>query len=379
MALWIILAIMTAIAALFVLIPIMRAGTSGQPVGNPDIHVYADQLAEVDRDLERGTIAADEAVAARTEIARRILKADASPRGAAIARPFRGRAGAAVVVALAIPAVSLGLYARLGQPAMPDEPLLARKAKAIEKKSPEELIAMLDAQLAANPLDVKGWDLAGPIYLRMGRFDDAVTAFRTGIKLAGENAERLLGLGQALTATAQGVVTSEARAAFEAVTRLAPNLPMPKMYLALALSQDGKLAESADAWKKVIASAQPGEPWIGAARKELAAVEEKIAQGKGTPPLPGAPGDSPVAATDAPAAAPNPSGMIEAMVARLSERLDRQGGTAEDWGRLVKSYMVLGRKDAAKAALYKAHQALASDKAAIDALDAEARALGVPL
>jgi len=347
---------MTAFAALVVLVPMLARRRAVASVGRRDIVVYADQLAEVDRDFQRGLIDAAEQVATRTEIGRRILRADAAGR----TQPTSGGKPvvAAVLVCLAIPALSFGLYALLGSPTLPDEPLVTRKTVPVDQLSPEALIAKLDERLAANPNDLKGWDVAGPIYLRVGRYGDAANAFRTAIRLGGADAPRQAGLGEALTADAQGVVTAEARGAFEAASTLDPKFPLPKMYLALALSQDGRLQDSVDAWKAVIALGRGYEPWVGAARKELADVEAKLAAETG---LPGAPADAPAdaAAPASPAAADDPGAqaMIQSMVARLKDRLDAQGGTPEDWGRLIRSYLVLGRNDDAKAAFAKAKTA----------------------
>ena len=49
------------------------------------------------------------------------------------------------------------------------------------------------------------------------------------------------------------------------------------------------------------------------------------------------------------------------MLERLSERLQRDGSDVEGWLRLVRSYMVLGEADKARAAVADARRALAGD------------------
>jgi cytochrome c-type biogenesis protein CcmH len=375
MGLWIILCLMTVAAAIVVVVPILRARGNAQPANAREIAVYADQLDEVRRDLQRGLIGETELVAARTEIGRRILRADQAGK-AAFRADGRSRLFGAILVCLVIPAVSIGLYVDLGSPSLPDQPLAERKTAPIENLSPDELVARLDQQLAANPNDVRGWDIAGPIYMRMGRFADAVNAFQTAIRLGGPDLRRESGLGEALTSSAQGVVTSEARAAFEAAAKLAPESPMPKMYLALALSQDGRLQESADAWKRIIASAPGNEPWAQAARRELQDVESKLAERNGTATA----AIAPPATASAPQSAAVSNGeqsMIEGMVSRLQQRLDTRGGTPEDWGRLIKSYLVLGRTDDAKAAYTKAKLAFNTNPTAAAALSSIVTELGL--
>ena len=92
-----------------------------------DLAVYKDQLAEVDRDLARGTITQAEAEAARTEIARRLLAADRGGEGdasspAPAAAPGRAARVLAVVLTLAVPVAALTFYLAEGSPASPANP-----------------------------------------------------------------------------------------------------------------------------------------------------------------------------------------------------------------------------------------------------------------
>jgi cytochrome c-type biogenesis protein CcmH len=69
--------------------------------------------------------------------------------------------------------------------------------------------------------------------------------------------------------------------------------------------------------------------------------------------------------------------MIQGMVERLSERLHRDGGDVEEWLRLVRSYMVLGQTDKARAAVVDARRALAGDTTKLRRLDDLLRGLGL--
>ena len=69
--------------------------------------------------------------------------------------------------------------------------------------------------------------------------------------------------------------------------------------------------------------------------------------------------------------------MIRGMVARLSERLNREGSDVEGWLRLVRSYMVLGETDKARAAVVDARRALAGDPAKLQRLDDLVKGLGI--
>lgn len=391
--LWIILAAMTAIAALAVLGPMARARQTSLSAADRDLAVYKDQLAEIDRDLERGVIGLREAEAGRTEISRRILKAargGAAEAGAGSGR--RGRIGA-IVAAVGLPAVALGVYLSTGAPDLPDQPLSERLAARPEQADIDNLVARVESHLMQNPEDGRGWEVLAPVYLRLNRPADAAQAFRNAIRTLGTSPRRQSGLGEALTVVAGGIVTAEARAAFEAALAAEPGLVAARMYLNLALTQEGRHAEAVAAWRTMIAGAEADAPWLPTARRELAAAE--IAGGLSPSGQPAPAGQAGTSPPDKAAAAPGPSAddvaaaagmapedrtrMIEGMVARLSERLDQGGGSVDEWSRLIRSLAVLGRKDEARAAALKAREAVKSSADDLARIDDLSKGLGLAL
>jgi cytochrome c-type biogenesis protein CcmH len=65
------------------------------------------------------------------------------------------------------------------------------------------------------------------------------------------------------------------------------------------------------------------------------------------------------------------------MVARLDARLHQDGSDVDGWIKLVRSYLVLGEPDKARATLTDARNALKADADKLRRLDAGARSLGV--
>src|SRR5947199_9701466 len=118
MALWLVLALMTAAAIFAVLWPLGRVRT---PVaaGN-DVAVYRDQLDEIARDRAAGLIGEAEAEAARVEVSRRLIAAADAVHGDPSVPGGRLRRRIAAVVALiVIPVFAAGLYLTLGAPECP--------------------------------------------------------------------------------------------------------------------------------------------------------------------------------------------------------------------------------------------------------------------
>ena len=192
--------------------------------------------------------------------------ANGAPSSAATRRRWRRRA-VAVVALVVLPFGAAGLYLALGSPSLPDQPLAPRLAAARGTQSVDGLIAQVEAHLERNPEDGRGWEVIAPIYLRLGRFDDAVKARRNALRLNGRTAEREAALGEALVLAANGVVTAEAKAAFERRSRSMRSNVQARYFLGLAAEQDGDRAQAAATWRALIEAAPPDAPWIDFVRR----------------------------------------------------------------------------------------------------------------
>jgi cytochrome c-type biogenesis protein CcmH len=121
---------MAAVAALF-LLALIRARADLASAADFDLKVYRDQLAEIDRDLARGTLPVDEADRLRTEVSRRLLEADRTAQSSSRIGSTGGIAAAAALMLVLIGA-SYWAYTRLGAPGYPDLPLAHRFAMSEE-------------------------------------------------------------------------------------------------------------------------------------------------------------------------------------------------------------------------------------------------------
>ena len=199
----------------------------------------------------------------------------------------------------------------------------------------------VEANLARNPNDGTGWEVIAPVYLRLGRFDDAVQARKKSLALNGESATRQADLGEAEAAAADGIVTADARASFQRAVVLDPHEPKARYFPGLAAEQDGKSEDAASMWRRLLADAPPDAPWASFVRELLAR-------------LTGAPSNEPGPTASDVAAAGNMSDqarreMISSMVMRLANRLRDHGADVDGWVRLVRAYTVLGDRDKARA------------------------------
>jgi cytochrome c-type biogenesis protein CcmH len=205
--------------------------------------------------------------------------------------------------------------------------------------------------------------------MRLGRYDDAVKARRNSLRLLGPNAEREADLGEALTGAQNGIVTVEAREAFERALRLDPRDVRSRYFLGLAAEQDGRPKEASAVWRTLLAEASPDAPWAGFVRESLTRVDPGAAA-----VLPGPTADDVAAASEMSPEQRNT--MVRAMVSRLAERLKQDGADVEGWLRLLRAYMVLGDTEQARAAAADARRALAGEPDKLERVDELVKGLG---
>ena len=147
-----------------------------------DVALHRAQLAELDRELEEGRIAAPEHAAARLEVQRRLLAAadqkDTPPT----------RAGRALLVAalILVPLAAEGLYLIDGHPELPDASAARDPgATAQEAADADKLITTLRQRLTEldpkTDLAAQGYLLLGNAEASRGRLPEAAAAWRQSL------------------------------------------------------------------------------------------------------------------------------------------------------------------------------------------------------
>ena len=349
MMFWVLAAVLTVAATISLLVPLARTVSRQDDTREHDAEVYYDQLREIDRDIDAGLIAEEEAEYARAEVGRRLLKATAGSSNSRSGASLSSAARYVVIVFLPVMAV-IG-YLAIGKPGMPAQPLAARiQAPASEETDLTKLVAQAESHLANNPGDGRGWDVLAPIYLNLGRAEDSEIAYRKAISLLGSTAPRQAGLGRALFAKSGGIVTADAQAAFQAAEDLEPGNPLSSFFLALGLAQEGNFAGAKLAFEKLAANSPPDAPWMPQVRAHLEGIDANLALAGEAAPGP----DEEDVAAAMEMSPDDRMAMIGAMVAGLDERLRDDPDDLDGWLRLVRSYMVLGETEKAGDALDRA-------------------------
>lgn len=380
--------------------------SDGDTTASFDIQVYRDQLAEIDRDLARGVVAPEDAERVRIEVSRRILAADAQAKQAhrsATTSPVMtwGMAGLVVVC---IAGGSWALYNRLGAPGYNDLSLEDRIAVAetlrktrpgqeeAEEKAPATpptadlsrdylaLVQQLRDTVAERPDDIQGHQLLARHEAAIGNIRAAYAAQARVLDLKGDTAvaDDFIRYADMLILAAGGYVSPEAEQVLAAALQRDRSNGIARYYWGLMLSQTGRPDLAFNIWNRLLREGPQDAPWIEPIRGQI----ERTAQLAGVrftlPPATGLRGPT---AEDVEAAgemnAEDRMAMVRGMVEQLSDRLASEGGTPEEWARLINALGVLGETDDARAIYLEARDTFAADPAALEQIEAAAGRAGV--
>lgn len=363
MLFWIVAAALTAALTAMVVAPLLRRtpaeAETEDATDSPHLAVYRDQMAELERDLARGYISAEEAEGARLEISRRLLaaanRAKASRRG--LTRPAKVLA---VILGLVVPAGALAVYLPMGMPDEPSQPLAQRDLTQTEDATLLAEADLLERQVRETPGDVTAWVALGQTYGALGRFEQAVAAYARAVGLTEGDITITSAYAEMLVAASNNTITEEARVAFERVLAANPRDPRARYYLALARLQAGDLPGALQRWQDLAADTPADAPWRPLVEDQI----RETARRMGLDPFTQVPEPPPAEPLRGPsredlAAAAGMSAeeldaMIGGMVDQLAARLEAQPDDLEGWMRLGQAYRIRGDLDGAVAAMASA-------------------------
>ncbi len=368
MLFWAISIGLVGVAVISVLVPLARTPEDTQAeVSSSDI--YKSQLEQVEADIAENGDPSGVLAAQRAEVARRLLREERSGKRAQSSRSASNMSvRLASIFALAvIPVVSFGTYIAVGKPGQGDFPISARAALPLNERPIGDLVKIAEQHLAKNPEDARGWQVIADVYRRLNQPAKRARALEQVVRINGESPPLKVEIAEALTIAGGNIVPARARIMFESALGEDPSLTKAAVYLALSLEQEGKIPQALARWQ-AIAGQKPASPeFTPFAQQRIAMILSRGADQKNT------------AAAESDAGDGSTQEMIANMVNGLAQRLAEDGGSVEEWTRLVRSYMVLERGHEAALALKAAQDEHRSDDAAVAQLEKLRNQFKVPL
>ena len=358
MIFWTIAGLITLLTIGICIWPVFGKNQTSDAAFEYDKEIYKARLLEIENGRSIGTISENEYEYALAEEGRRLLKLASPDNGEKTSEPKRvgNSANIGIIFAVvAIPSITIVGYLNLGSLHTPDQPLQARLSANPNGQPVEILLQRAENQLMKNPEDGRGWLILAPVYMRLGRADDAATAYRNAIRILGPTSQLQTSLGEALTIIAGGVVTNEANELFnEAVARDSENIK-PVFFLGIGLNQAGDFPKALTTWENIINRSPKDAPWLNIARQQLLLAQKGIGDQK-----PGDPTSQDIQAASELSKSERQD-FINSMVERLAQELEENPQNKQGWQRIIRSYTVLKRNSDAIAAINKAQKIFADD------------------
>ena len=422
------LAVVTAVA--LVIRPILRPNDTD--AADADVAVYRDQIKEIDRDLARGVLDQTQAATTRAEIGRRLLAAtERAPTVATNTSKGANAVGISFIVlilavgtgavyigserplrwlgmdqpdvatlqdqlSLSLPigdgSISLSpVYTGLGRPGMEDMPLASRdfaqerptqesfeQSVAAENTADEvtpsandaELMEQLKIALASRPDDVTGHLLMAQSAATLRRYGDAWRAQQRVVEIKGDTAtsDDFATLAEYMIFAARGFVSAKAEDALSQALTRDPINRRARYYSGAALAQNGEPELAMRLWGGLLMEGPANAPWKQPVREQA----RQLSQNTGIPmpngtASPGPSQEDVEAAQDM--SDEDRQEMIRGMVEGLADRLATDGGTSEEWARLIRALGVLGDTERARAIAQEAQTVFAGQDAALQAIN----------
>lgn len=188
--------VMVVIALAWLLPTLLRrrdgAAQSTQAASN--LSILRDQLAELERDVARGTLSSANYQQARDDLDRCVLEefSEAAPPAAAAGNSR----SLALVLAVLMPLCAGLLYWQLGSPVALDAQV--SHAQKFSPQAVEDMVGKLAARLEQSPQDGDGWALLGRSYMVMKRYADAAKAYERATAVIKDSADLFADYADAL-------------------------------------------------------------------------------------------------------------------------------------------------------------------------------------
>lgn len=275
--------------ALLLLLPPLLRSRNKVPAGAGQtamvLAVLREQLAELEADLAAGRIDTTTHARSREELERRALEeTDAAETQSAEAGPARRWA---LVLALAVPLLAAGLYARLGNP----DGLDPQKVAGQHDMSREKFAAMvgtLAAKMEQDPQNAEGWMMLARSWAMLEDFPRAAAAYQHLAGLVPDDADVLADWADTLGAV-RGTLDGEAEALIGKALVIEPGHPKALALAGTVAFRRADYAGAAAHWEKILAVMPPGAQAADGVRNNINEARSRA----GLPPLAAAPAAMP--------------------------------------------------------------------------------------
>ena len=220
--------------------------------------ILRQQAADLEKEREAGRIDLDEYEESRLELERRVLEETSRDTDAEVKDQSKVARIIAVVLAVVIPASAVFGYLALGRYNAMDPAFLEavqnqqRQTQGHSQSDMMAAIERLQNRLKETPDDAQTWYMLARTLSNVGRFAEALDAFREVDRLVPNNADIIADMADMTAAANNKVITDEARALLQRALKIDPGQWKALALLAIDAWDHEKYAEAAAYWEKLL-------------------------------------------------------------------------------------------------------------------------------
>ena len=244
--------------------------------------VYRDQILDLDREHDSGHISDQEWQQSRDELSLRLLE-DTSAVDDPAAKAEKPAIWTAVVLAVALPLGSMGMYMWVGQPEALN-PLALKTPDQVDPKDLTKMAQTLAEKLQDKPDNLQGWVMLGRTYRTLENFDAALRAYDSALKLSDDDDLKLERI-EVIAMQRQGQFEGEPWNVIREVLQRDPQHFGALLTAGSASYAEGKFADALKYWEQARKPLDANNPDLQGLESAIATVRERL----GMPPAKAAP------------------------------------------------------------------------------------------
>ena len=249
---------------------------------NANAKVYRDQILDLDHEHNSGHISDEEWQQSRDELSLRLLE-DTSAVDDPAAKTEKPAIWTAVVLAVALPLGSMGMYIWVGQPEALN-PLALKTPDQVDPKDLTKMAQTLAEKLQDKPDNLQGWVMLGRTYRTLENFDAALRAYDSALKLTDDDDLKLERI-EVIAMQRQGQFEGEPWNVIREVLQRDPQHFGALLTAGSASYAEGKFADALKYWEQARKPLDANNPDLEGLESAIATVRERL----GMPPAKAAP------------------------------------------------------------------------------------------
>jgi cytochrome c-type biogenesis protein CcmH len=245
---WIICAVLSIAAALFVAVPLWRGTSKSNSVlrDAANLEILRDQITEMDADLKNGLLTPELHEQGKRELQARLLEEVGDSNGVEVSNKPHPLKITAVVLAVLLPLASVGMYLKIG-----NQGAFQPGHGAMAMARTQDDLKTLEDKVAQNPNDPEALVVLARSYVELGRYADGSRLYESLVKIVPDEPILWADYADALAMTHSSLRGAPTKL-LERALELDPNHPKSLALSGSAAMERGDYAAAVQYWEKLI-------------------------------------------------------------------------------------------------------------------------------